>query len=786
VLASQSAGSEPTQPSRGQYVRTFRAGLALLVLSLVLPSSKLVMFDGLPFSSPVEFLLLLSLAPLAFSKRLRLATLDQLRLYSIARYVFLLGPSIAAALKLAILVSNTTSGFEACYSSLAVAPSGPCEYSYEEPFSRGRFTRFDKTIDFGPTAWNTGLLVYPAHATGALEGGVAETNWNLSFQNSNRFNLYNVPDDRLTEKLPIAVRWNGVIDNIRPGALEVTYLGEGTVRLGERVFPLSPSYESLARVLIPVRTGRTPLRVDYRFDTRFGDPYRGQQLQLERGLKPDVSAFKPYTGPYAQFHLRMTASPERRSGGGFITNSSPTLPRLVALGSDLLVLAACTLLIGAMYSAMRIPARFTLAATAVATATYFAPRIGGLPLHWATDVAVVALLVVLGRSRFSFPAEIAWWQLLVLNLLRSLRDYPWLFAVIYRRPGSDWLTTESYARAILESGSLEAGDKIFHYQPGFRYVVFLSHFLFGDNDVAIGIAIATLLSWTAVWSFLHIFKSSRLRRLPAAVATSTVGLALLLLNSQLLTSASKLGLSETPTWILLPLLVPMYFYSRSPVAWIGATVAGGLSLLIRTNQAPGFAFLFLLFLLSRQPGKRRYAFVCALLLVFLCLLPGLHNWIFGHRFILLPETTTDPTVISYPVKTIPEMFTSSAGRRALLDQLGRVFYLSSSEPRSPALRPVFGGLLVVWLFSGGWMVAKWHLLPWWTRALWIWPLAYLLPFLSANPSNFYPRHIVVGFLAMASSVVAICERGGHLTSPALATDAPPVGWTRNATMAEDQ
>ena len=77
--------------------------------------------------------------------------------------------------------------------------------------------------------------------------------------------------------------------------------------------------------------------------------------------------------------------------------------------------------------------------------------------------------------------------------------------MLLRDGGNDFLTYESFARSILESWSLRAGEDVFYYQPLSRYVTFFYHLVFGDGDGQISvfarIVLTTALLWMG-WRFL--------------------------------------------------------------------------------------------------------------------------------------------------------------------------------------------------------------------------------------------------------------------------------------------
>ena len=77
-----------------------------------------------------------------------------------------------------------------------------------------------------------------------------------------------------------------------------------------------------------------------------------------------------------------------------------------------------------------------------------------------------------------------------------------------RRP-TDSLFYESHARAILETWSLEGGEPVFRYQPGFRYWRFLERLVLGEGDPFVLIVGLTLLAWGYLWAIARLWPRPR-------------------------------------------------------------------------------------------------------------------------------------------------------------------------------------------------------------------------------------------------------------------------------------
>ena len=90
-----------------------------------------------------------------------------------------------------------------------------------------------------------------------------------------------------------------------------------------------------------------------------------------------------------------------------------------------------------------------------------------------------------------------------LYLARSfmgLANAPWWGFQFFRGRDSDWFVAQGYARRIFVDTSLNGGENLFYFQPATRYLVFIQHLLFGENDILLGILMAVSLLTAAVFA----------------------------------------------------------------------------------------------------------------------------------------------------------------------------------------------------------------------------------------------------------------------------------------------
>src|SRR5262245_50427396 len=206
--------------------------LTLFGLLVVLPSANYQVFDGLPASRLPEFLALALLVPFIISRLLRRVYTRVIgAAWPVVRRSLLAMGIIAVFAKVVLLASGTHAGFLACYRSpYAPPPAGPCEKSYENPFTRFGATRIDSYVDFYPSTWD------------------------LAFVNSLRFNIYQwIKGNVLRDRLPLAVTWTGTVERGRSWAAELRYVGAATIQLdANEPKRLAPRYDAPAIVQVPI------------------------------------------------------------------------------------------------------------------------------------------------------------------------------------------------------------------------------------------------------------------------------------------------------------------------------------------------------------------------------------------------------------------------------------------------------------------------------------------------------------------------------------------------------
>jgi hypothetical protein len=711
--------------------------LALWAAILVVGSGPGHFFDGLPLSSAPEALALALLLPLALSRaHRRLASRWLGRRPAPVRFA-LLGILLGAlALAITLVSAGPPSGFLACYrSTLEPPPAGACERSFQNPFFRWTATRVDRRIDFGPR------------------------DWNLSFFNSNRFNFSpTMAGHRRRDRLPFAVTWRGLVDDIRPRVVSVGYVGQATIELdGATLLDLPPSYdeERTARTALP--PGRHALTVSYTFDdgSRTGD------------ATP--------VGPYAAFRLRRIVL-DGQPVGSVPPAPPPRWRRAAGVAIDVVGIGLSAALgLGYAWLLRREGRAVGSVAAAAVAVTLLLPGVGLSADSGAMLVAWLLLGLVLARNR-SARLLLAYFALVGLSAWLVLHANPRLGTVVYRSAGDDWLTYESLARTLLETGSLEGGEPVFYLQPLFRYVRFAERLLLGDGDPLLSILGWTALHWSLLWAAAALRQRRPIRRPRAALFGAAAALTLALAGSAPVVAAIDASLSEHVTWIFLALGCALLSSRRAPRRWPAGAAFLGAALITRPNQAP--ALLVAVLALLRAAARRGRGPVLLAGAVFgaVCLLPLAHNLYYGGRAVLFTTTATHPATLGVPIGTLAKIPGDATARAKLLGQLGGLLFLPpwsaqlGPERRIVSLAVVLHGLQAAWI-AALWLAWRRRVPPD-VRLLVLVPALYLAVHIVYGIGVYYPRHILAGYFAMGLVAMAAATETpgrpispGHITAP---------------------
>gem|GEM_PF-1141821 len=346
----------------------------------------------------------------------------------------------------------------------------------------------------------------------------------------------------------------------------------------------------------------------------------------------------------------------------------------------------------------------------------------------------------------------------------GLADAPWWGFQLFRGRDSDWFVAQGYGRRIFIDASLNGGENIFYFQPATRYLVFVQHLLFGENDVLLGILMCVGALSAAVFvarETLKHFSGSREKHL----ITLFIVACFVMFTEQIFFSFAIAPSSEYPTWILIFVTFGVIVRGSisQPVAII-TTIMAALTAQFRPNQAFGAFFLFLLVQSDLATGKNLKGILdrVQLLIVFattmsLCLI---HNLYYGGEFVLFSVTGSASSDFSY--SALLDIFSDENSRAIFVNKLVVTFnYGWPPSPRSLA----FWALELIWLLA----VVRTIKLRNIGVKIWIvliFPLAYFVPQIPYDFSRggYHPRHVVAIQLAFGLSGLYVLSREAQKNS----------------------
>jgi hypothetical protein len=575
-------------------------------------------------------------------------------------------------------------------------------------------------------------------------GDLAQSDWDLGFVNSVRFNFYE-PGAVDRGRLPLSVRWAGTVDPGTRTPLTVEYVGEVAIAFGRGRKQLAQSYRSVKRARIAVPPGPRPFTLEYRFDriSRIG---------------------KPTTGPYARVRVFVGEHPLSTVPPGSLATAEAIVAD-VALGFVGLSLA--WLWVGVLLTLWPFVIGMTGASLAIAAASTTAK--GGAVLAGVVWVLIVALAWRRPPPGLSF----GFLALAGIAVVQSAHSFPSLDAVLYRGGGSDWLTYESFARDIFTTQSLRGGEDVFYYQPGYRYVLVTMRLLLGEGDMLTSSLAQALTNFGILVLAWRLAQGTPLRSWRAAVMIVSVGLTLALLNSATVVSLVRAGASEWPTWAAIPAAVALLLCGHDRREALGGSVLLGIAFLMRPNQGPALALLLVLSMGRLVFVHWKTALAGISIVTLLVLLPAVHNVVYGHNLVFLPTGANVPQNLFLRPSEVEKVFNDRPTRELVVDQAARMFYIQPADrpvaalPHVGSVALLFRGMQLLWAAAIVYAIVDRRRLNLEAKGLLLAPALLLLPFLFYNSVTYYPRHIVAGHLAMAFGAMFVfsCyarERGGGL------------------------
>jgi len=292
-------------------------------------------------------------------------------------------------------------------------------------------------------------------------------------------------------------------------------------------------------------------------------------------------------------------------------------------------------------------------------------------------IAVLGVLGVLVRFRMRhllLPAILILLALLVI----AIDDASFLGGLRPMDGGDDGLFYDGVARVILQklfagdiAGFLEGGEKVFYYGgPGLRYFRAIEHLVFGESYLGY-LSLVLMLPFVVLKIFRRFLPASWSLALILLFVAIPVGQLFGTTFVQYLKWSSK-GFADPAAYIfffcaLLPIIGPTSGASGERIlpAFFGALLFA-LAIFMKPIVAPAAAVMLggagLAALYQRQ-WPRLLAMCIGFLPVFSM---ALHNWMFGHVFVLFSSNSRDSNLLVMP----PSAYATAARELLSLDFSG--------------------------------------------------------------------------------------------------------------------
>jgi hypothetical protein len=322
----------------------------------------------------------------------------------------------------------------------------------------------------------------------------------------------------------------------------------------------------------------------------------------------------------------------------------------------------------------------------------------------------------------------------------------WWNCPLWRGRDSDWFVIQGYARQIFTHDSFRAGEGVFYFQPGARYLVFVQHLFFGDNDVLFAVAwqfaLLTVISATGI----SLLKSSRsFPKLPVSIALCVL---ILTVFQQDISIFALSQASEFPTWIGIFFIFWVLLRDANSDGYlIWASTIAALLIQFRPNQAFG-SFVLLLLLLLSIPGNSQFEKISTgikMLIAFgiAASLSLLHNLHYAKTFQIF--SSTGELNSDFKFLELLNAFNDSDMRNLFISKLRIGLNWNEFSIISPN---TFHLMQLMWLVAVlSFLISRMRSIK--MLVYLCLPCAYLIPLLPYRFDSYYPRHIVIIQFAFA-------------------------------------
>jgi len=486
---------------------------------------------------------------------------------------------------------------------------------------------------------------------------------------------------------------------------------------------------------------------------------------------------------FGTFSVALTAVREELSPLRPGVRNTPTFPLRALLA--VLDLATVAILAALAYVLMRTMRTDIVHAIAFALLGWLAiepldailPTIVGGGRELVIPYAIIAAIAVLAYrhqiDRYPLPFLLPLTTLLgsekILEHLSN--NHPghgdnWWGRLIYYWRDSDWLANAGNARAVLLESSLRAGEDVFWFRAGPRYLLAAGQFLLGENALLIGI-VSLALGFVVILALASRFVNAHPYPAGYLIGAFTAFIGLIFLGDQIIVAFAFFVSSEYPTWIaLLGTTTYLLNSQHEPRTWKIVGQAAMLAALVHfrpNNVLVSVVFFVLLVLLKtdRTNSHVRLQQTISATVAFICVisLSLLHNLYYGGQFVVF---SPNPNLM-YALQ-LGESFRAGGLSTVIADlwsQFSAVMYWRAPHDANFAIffwgsQATLGIALI--------LRARQHRLREPATTFSLVPLTYAGPMLLFTLDSYYPRLIVTASLLCLTSAL-LCWSSGESRRP---------------------
>ena len=332
----------------------------------------------------------------------------------------------------------------------------------------------------------------------------------------------------------------------------------------------------------------------------------------------------------------------------------------------------------------------------------------------------------------------------------------WWGKLIYQWRDGDWFANFSNARSILLEASLRAGESVFHFRAGPRYLLYVGQMLLGENDVLIGL-VAMTAGFIVVCLLAARFADCNNTTATRAAAIFVAFITLIFLGDQTIVAFAFFVSSEYPTWIAM-LAITAFLINPTPEhrTWVTTTLAATLAALVHfrpNNLLPSVVLFALLLAKTRRDAITTHTKQVANVVtgfVVVLLLSLLHNLYYGGQFVLFTPNPSNMYAIDIAEvarsEGVIEVF------QVLWGQLAEVMYWR--VPNDPSYMIFFWGSQLALVVALLWRARRGEFFRA-TTLVALLPVTYAAPMLVITLESYYPRLIVSASLLCLCSALII-------------------------------